>query len=93
MKLKLPIPQGYVWKKLLGWYGLHDNHELDRRYIGDACAEDEDAENYEGKLFEFCVLSPMVLTVEKQTKVFDMKEYVGYIECQIRRILKVPNCR
>ena len=81
--------QGHIWKKLLEWYGLDDNHELDRRYIGD---QEEDA-NYEGKSFQFCVLSPMVATMEKQTKMLDLKEYVGYIECQIRRILKVPNYR
>ncbi|KAK2176457.1 hypothetical protein NP493_661g04045 [Ridgeia piscesae] len=67
-----------IWRKWVQWYGVADQHELDRRNW----ASDE-------KDFEICRLSPYSNIVENPKKTFDISEESGYIELQLRKIFRV----
>ncbi len=68
-----------IWHEWVAWYGIDDEHELDRRNW----ASDE-------KEFEVCILSPYSGIVENPTKMFDLSEEAGYVELQLKKIFKVP---
>ncbi len=78
---------GHVWKQLIEWYGIASSHELDRRYVGDGQGSKQT--HHILKEFEICVLSPFVEKLKHRKKVLDIGEYVGYVECQIRKIFYV----
>lgn len=42
------------------------------------------------KMFDICVLSPFSGIVEHNVKKFNRFEEIGYIECQLRRVFRVP---
>ena len=76
---------GHIWKQLLQWYELSETHELDRRYI--------DPDSPEGttlrKPFKICFLNALADRVSHRRKDLDLTEFVGYIECQVRCVLRV----
>ena len=71
-----------VWKCIVGWYGVDDLHELDRR-----------AWMSERKEFEICRMSPYCGLLENPIKTFDVAEDCGYVEMQLRRVFRVPSHR
>ncbi len=80
--------QGPVWRKLLEWYGLDPQHELDRQYRGDK--NEKEAGRKCSVSMSVSMLSPVVNLVKHRVKGFCLDEYVGYIECQIRCIFNIP---
>ena len=82
--LNIYIP-GHQWKQLITWYGIADDHELDRRYTG------PEKNDHEKRSFEICVMSPMISNLRHRRKRLDVAEYVGYIECQLRKVFHVQN--
>ena len=74
--------QGHQWRRLIRWYGISEEHELDRKYNKTA--------NNDFRTFDLCVLSPLVGKIKNKSKSLNLQEFVGYIECQMRKIFHVP---
>ena len=82
-----------VWRQLVSWYGVADSHELDRRRGGGEAASAAAAADDDEREFEVCVLSPYCGLVEHAVKTFDVCEWTGYVELQLRRVFRVPDHR
>ena len=78
-----------VWKKLIGWYGISETHELDRQILYYPMYMNQ-PEFQDSKNFEICVLSPYAELIQHRKKLIDTKEEVGYIEHQLGKIFRIP---